>query len=273
MACSWDRVSLGGTGLRVSPLGLGSSYGIGAEDVEHAFDRGINCFYWGTLRRPSFGAGIGALARSHRDEMVVVVQTYSRVAMLMRPSLEVALRRLRLDHADVLLLGMWNSVPPERFFEAALRLIDAGLARHLMISCHRRATFGAYVDDPRVEAIMVRYNAAHPGAEDDVFPELVRRRPGVVAYTATCWGRLLDPRLTPAGERTPRASDCYRFALTRTEVDVALAGPANSAQLDEAMAALDRGPMSAEELAWMKRVGVAARGPAVTFPPWKSGRG
>jgi hypothetical protein len=82
---------------------------------------------------------------------------------------------------------------------------------------------------------MVRYNAAHRGAEEEVFPHTAMADPpGVVAYTATRWGALLDPALTPAGEPTPRGSDCYRFALTRSEVDVVIAGPKNGAELDEA---------------------------------------
>jgi aryl-alcohol dehydrogenase-like predicted oxidoreductase len=117
------------------------------------------------------------------------------------------------------------------------------------------------IRDPAFDAIMVRYNAAHPGAEREVFPHLDAggARPGVVAFTATRWGTLLDPRLTPAGDATPRASDCYRFSLSHPDVDLTLAGPKDRAQLDEALAALERGPMSAEEMAWMKRVGVAVR--------------
>ena len=70
----------------------------------------------------------------------------------------------------------------------------------------------------------------------------------------------MDPRRTPKGEKTPRASDCYRFALSNPNVDVCLAGPAGREQLDEALSALDRGPMAEDEIAWMKRIGVAIRG-------------
>jgi predicted aldo/keto reductase-like oxidoreductase len=73
---------------------------------------------------------------------------------------------------------------------------------------------------------------------------------------------LLDPQLMPAGEPVPRASDCYRFALTNPAVNVCLAGPRDAAELDEAMAALDRGPMSDDEIAWMKRVGASVRSKA-----------
>ncbi|XXT24231.1 hypothetical protein WME94_22070 [Sorangium sp. So ce429] len=272
----FQRTTLGRTGLGVSRLGLASN-GACRRDVEWAVDQGINYLYWGSLRRPDFGAAVRHLARSRRAELVVVVQTYARVAALVRPSVELALRRLGLDHADVLLLGWWNEPPDARIVDAARRVCEAGKARHIMISCHRRATFARYIADPTYGAIMVRYNAAHPGAETEVFPHLdpgptapgdgARPRPGVVAYTATRWGALLDPRLIPPGEPPPRGSDCYRFALTHPDVDVALCGAKTTDEVREALEALARGPMDAEELAWMKRVGAAVR----SAPPGRSG--
>jgi aryl-alcohol dehydrogenase-like predicted oxidoreductase len=239
-------------------LGLGP--GLEARDVERAFERGINYLYWGSLRAAPFGRGIANLARRHRSEMVVVVQTYSRVGWMMRGSLERALRELGTDYADFLLLGWWQAPPPPRILDAALALQAAGKARHILISCHHRPTFERLAANPAFGAIMVRYNAAHPGAEREVFPLLGEPKPGVVSYTATRWGALIDPRLTPPGEPTPRASDCYRFALTHPAVDVCLAAPSSAEMLDEALLALDRGPMSADEIAWMKRVGAGVRG-------------
>lgn len=259
MPCDWSKVSLGATGLRSSRLGIGSSFGVGAGDLEHAFERGIDYFYWGTVRRDGFGEGVTRLARAHRDRMVVVVQSYTRVAALMRPSLESALRRLKLESADFLLLGWWNAKPPERILDAARALVARGVTRHVMISCHDRPTIPGHARTAGVGAVMVRYNAAHPGADEDVFPHLPDPRPGVVAYTATRWGDLLNPALVPEGEPTPRASDCYRFALAHPSVDVCLCGPKDRAELDEAMAALDRGPMDAGEIAWMRRVGAEVK--------------
>jgi predicted aldo/keto reductase-like oxidoreductase len=85
------------------------------------------------------------------------------------------------------------------------------------------------------------------------------RRPGVVAFTATRWGTLLRPRFTPPGERTPSASDCYRFTLSHPAVDVCLSGPRNAAELDEALVAVERGPLDEGEMAWMRRVGAHVR--------------
>jgi predicted aldo/keto reductase-like oxidoreductase len=59
----------------------------------------------------------------------------------------------------------------------------------------------------------------------------------------------------PRGERAPRASHCYRFCLSHADVDLVLCGPADLEQVREACKALDEGPLSDAELAWMRRVG------------------
>ncbi len=259
MACSWDRVALGSTGLQTSPLGIASSYGLGGTDVERAFDRGVNYIYWGSFRNNDFGKGISRIAKRSRSDLIVVIQSYTRVASLMKPSLDLALWRLGLDYADILLLGWWNGTPPSRILDAARRLKEQGRARHIMVSGHDRLAFAKHIATPINDAIMVRYNAAHTGAEQDVFPHLASRRVGVVSYTATRWGDLLNPKKVPSGEQVPSSTDCYRFALTNPHVDVCLTGPRNGKELDEAMAALDRGPLDDNEMAWMRRVGKAVR--------------
>jgi aryl-alcohol dehydrogenase-like predicted oxidoreductase len=257
-----EKRTLGKTGLSTSAIALGSSYGIAGRDIESAFDRGVNAFLYGSLRRPGFARGVRALARdaNKRDRMIIAIQTYSRLGFLMRPFVWSALRSLGTDHVDVLGLAWWNDVPSRRIWDAALALRERGLVKHLMVSCHHRPSFEAFMKHDACEAWMLRYNAAHPGAEREVFPLFSGRtedRPGVFAFTATRWGSLLDPKLTPRGEPTPRASDCYRFVLTSPHVDAVITGPKNRAELDEAIAAMDRGPMSEDELAWMKRVGLA----------------
>jgi predicted aldo/keto reductase-like oxidoreductase len=105
--------------------------------------------------------------------------------------------------------------------------------------------------------VHLRYNAVHTGAEREVFRQIARNgnRPGVVAFTATSWRQLLDPTRVAPGERVPTATDCYRFVLSNPAVDVCLTGPASEAQAGEAPRAIELGPMSAKELAWMRRVG------------------
>jgi hypothetical protein len=102
-----------------------------------------------------------------------------------------------------------------------------------------------------LDALMIRYNAAHRGAEDDVFPVTDALDIPVIAYTALHWGALLeqdsnDPIITSA-------ADWYRFVLQSDSVTVVLAAPANRDELLADMAILEAGgPLSAgrfEELA------------------------
>jgi aryl-alcohol dehydrogenase-like predicted oxidoreductase len=251
-----ERRTLGRTGLEVGRLGMAASFGVPAAAVERAFERGVNYLYWGTLRRGPFGQALRNL-KPQRDRMVLVLQSYSRLAALLAPSVEIALRKLNFDHADVLLLGLWNNKPPTPILEAANRLRERGLVRHIAISTHQRPLVAELNADPGVSIVHVRYNAVHKGAESEVFPLLLSNGagPGIVAFTATSWRQLLNPKRIPPGERVPTATDCYRFVLSNSAVDVCMTGPANAAQSDDALRALDLGPLSTEEQAWMRRVG------------------
>jgi aryl-alcohol dehydrogenase-like predicted oxidoreductase len=205
------------------------------------------------------GDAIRNLAPRHRNELVVVIQSYARLGSIVARSLERALSKLHLDYADVLLLG-WHSKPPSaRMVDAALQLKTRGLIKHLAVSSHNRLMFPALLDDPRFAIWHVRYNAVHRGAEREVFPPLATRhranRPGLVTFTTTRWGHLCDPKRTPPGERTPIGTDCYRFALSHPMVNVVLAGPSSAEHMAQALRALELGPMTEDELAWIRRVG------------------
>lgn len=142
--------------------------------------------------------------------------------------------------------------------EAALRLKERGRIRHIAVSGHNRSLFQQFARDLRLQVLMMRYNAAHRGAETEAFPYLERQgepKAGVVCYTATRWETLIDPRNAPPGLRTPTAVDCYRFVLTNLAVDVCLTGPATAEQMAANLKALDLGPMSDEEMQWMRQVG------------------
>jgi aryl-alcohol dehydrogenase-like predicted oxidoreductase len=253
------RVALGKTGLQVSRIGLASSYGLGADGLQQAYEEyGINYLYWGSLRKESFGEGIRRLAQRKREDLVVVIQSYSRLAGMLTSSLERALGRLNLDHADILLLGFHSRPPSRRIMDAALQLRDQGKARFIGVSCHKRSTFRQYVHDGIFDMLMFRYSAAHRGAETEILPHMnVPDRPGTVAYTATRWGQLVNPKKIPPGEAVPHASDCYRFVLSQPQIDLCMSGPANVEQMKEGLSALDRGPLNSEEMAWMRRIGDA----------------
>ena len=133
----WKTTTLGKTGWKVGRLGLASSYGADERCVQMAVERGVNYLYWGSMRTAKFGDGLRSL-RSRRDEFRLVIQSYSRVAAMVPWSLERALKSLGTDHADILLLGMWNKDVSPAIFDRALRLRERGLIRAIAVSTHNR---------------------------------------------------------------------------------------------------------------------------------------
>jgi aryl-alcohol dehydrogenase-like predicted oxidoreductase len=258
---AWRETVLGRTNRTVGRLGLACSYGADDRCVAMAFDHGISYYYWGTFRRGDFGAGLRRLKHA-RDRILVTVQSYSRMASLVGWSLERALRKLEMDYADVLLLGLWNKPVRPAILDAARRLRERGLVRYLAVSTHHRPLAPKLAAAGDIDILHVRYNAIHRGAEREIFPLLESReaRPGIVSFTATSWGQLLTPAKVPQGDRVPTAADCYRFVLSNPAVDICLSGPKNAEQFQAALDALDRGPMDPDELAWMGRVGKAKYG-------------
>ena len=224
------------------------------------------------MRTGKFAQALRNLA-GRRDGMVLVVQSYSRMASLVGRSVERALRAIGYDHADLLLFGMWQKPVPPRILDAAGDLVRRGLVRRLAVSTHKRTLVPDIARGPVFDTVHFRYNAAHTGAERDIFPQLpAENRPGLVAFTATSWGQLTTggrgpiPRRwfggghIPEAERVPTAGDCYRFVLEQPDVDVCMTGPSTAEHVEQALEALRRGPMTADELEWMRRVGRAVYG-------------
>jgi aryl-alcohol dehydrogenase-like predicted oxidoreductase len=248
-----QRVQLGRTGLQVSRIGMGASYGVDAAALQDAFERGTNLFYFGTMRTAQMAHAVRQIAPVARDKLVVAIQSYTPWGWFLPISVERALRKLKLEYADLLILGKKDRPVSGRLLESALRLKESGKVRHLVVSAHRRAAFADHLRGGLIDVLMVRYNAAHTGAEKEVFPLLdAGDRPGVIAYTATRWGTLLQP--VPR-EQPATACDCYRFVLSHPAVDVCLAGPSNREELNDALKAAEMPSMSDEEVARMRRIG------------------
>src|SRR5271165_3453149 len=115
---SFTRAVLGRTGRQVTRLGVSSGYGVPGDPMERAFERGVNYLYWGTRRSDTFGAALRRLG-PRRDQFVLVIQSYTSIAPMVGWSLERALRALRFDYTDILLLGLWNRPVTPQILDAA----------------------------------------------------------------------------------------------------------------------------------------------------------
>ena len=248
---------LGRTGLKVGRLGVAASYGAPTKAFEEAFDKGCNYFYWGSMRKSNMREAIKNIcAQGRRDELVILVQSYSRSARLMESFFEKALRTLALDQVEILLLGWHNQRPGQKLLDQAMAMKEKGLFRFLALSGHNRKLFPELAQEGLFDLFHIRYNAAHRGAERETFPFIpAAGRPGIITYTATRWGRLLNPNKMPPGEVPPTASDCYRFSLSNPAVDVCLCGPKDEVQMKEALKTLALGPLNQEEMERMKKIG------------------
>jgi aryl-alcohol dehydrogenase-like predicted oxidoreductase len=243
----------------VSRLGVASGYRIPAAPLEKAFhEHGINLFYWGTFRTAAMAEAIRNISKTDRAKLVVMLQTYDHPGWWVRRSVEKGLRVLGLDSVEILLLGWVNRYPSRKLVDACLKLQQEGKVKHLAVSGHDRPFHGklAAKPDTPFAAQMLRYNAAHRGAEQEIFPLVpAANPPGIISYTATSWSQLLKPGNMPPGEPPMTAAECYRFALSNPKVDVCMTGPKNEEQLTQALTALDRGPLSPAEMDRARRIG------------------
>ena len=248
-------------GKRIHRLGLAANYGIDEAGVRGAMDRGVNTFLW-TMRAKGLKNPLKEALMRRRDEVAVI--GYAKIGWFgwgVRAGAEALLRDLGTDRLDVYLLG-WVGVgaaltsATER---ELLHLRESGKVGAIGVSIHDRPRAGDLAASSPLDLLMIRYNAAHPGAEREIFPKKRGHDPTILAYTATSWRKLLRAPKRWSGP-VMTAGDCYRFQLSSPDVDLALTGPASAEQLGENLDALDKGPLSDEEQAWMRAFGKAVHG-------------
>ena len=188
--------------------------------------------------------------------------------------MQAALTALGTDYIDVLTL--YYVERPREWDElaapgGALRYLqDAkrdGTVRRIGITSHQRTLAARMAESGLLDAVMVRYNAAHRGAEREVFPVTQRLGLPVIAYTALRWGALLRPTPEdPPGFSVPRPPDWYRFVLQRPEVAVTLAAPQTRTELEEDLRVLEAdGPLTQEAYSALAEHGDRVRRHAGSF--------
>jgi aryl-alcohol dehydrogenase-like predicted oxidoreductase len=253
-------------GIPVCRLGLGFTGYLAStltpEDVHHAIDCGVNFLNWsGLAEGPVSGdvltATVSALGRA-RESVVICAQFGARNAEDAAEELESALTVLGTNYIDVLTL--YYVEQPQEWAEltapdGALSYLQNakrdGRVRRIGITSHQRKLAAQMADSGMLDLLMIRYNAAHRGAEREIFPVTQRLGLPVIAYTALRWGALLKATPDdPPGFTVPPAPSWYRFVLQNPAVAVTLTAPKSREELDEDLQVLEAtGPLSDTEYA------------------------
>ena len=253
-----DRLPLGASELSVSPACLGMVETPDA--VRCAFENGINFFFvTADMHWPYYDAlrhGIASLLAdgvARREDIVVASVSYvSQPEFGWVPFQEVLSAVPGLEYLDVLVVGgAYGHDVDERIAQRRAQVAERFVgARAVGVTFHERQAAVRFANEELVDIAFLRYNPAHPGARDDVFPLLTRSRSllfnfksAAEAVTEADRERLgLDSRFW-----LPTVSDYYRFAFERCEVDGVLCAPSTPAEVTMLRDALERGPFSESE--------------------------
>lgn len=142
-------------------------------------------------------------------------------------------------------------------------LMATGIWTYVGFSGHKRHIILHMAQKwPVFDVLMVRYNAAHRGAEHEIFSHLDGKdRQGIVAFNALKHGAMLKrPRGWSESRPIPTARQCYRFVLSHPGMDLCLSGPSKFEHVKELVKIIEEGTMSPDELSYMREFGDTRRG-------------
>lgn len=258
------HTTLGRTGWPVYRIGLSASYRPGSETVQAALDHGVN-FFFGFGLDTQLRKGLRDVISRTRERVHIATGAYNYIwgRSNLRRALEKRLRQFGTEYIDLFMfLGIMKPREfPRSVLDGMLRLKEEGKVRAIGVSIHDRKYAGMLAASGELDVLMIRYNAAHRGAERDIFPHLTAQNPGLVSYTATRWTALTRaPRGWDKNRSLPPAASAYRFVLTNPAVHVCLMAPRSLRQFEENMRQIEAGPLQEEEMVVMREYGDAVYG-------------
>jgi aryl-alcohol dehydrogenase-like predicted oxidoreductase len=253
------RGPLGKLGTPVTRLGLSATYRPGKAAIHKAIDEGINYFFYFGFDT-QMPAALRDVIRARRDQFVLATGGYNWILWRsnLRRTLEQRLRKMKTDYIDIFhYLGVAQRKHWTPKIQDELQAIrESGLVRAVSISTHDRMLASDLANQGVLDAMMIRYNAAHRGAETEIFPQLPATNPAVVSFTATRWRYLTRrPRGYPKDARVPTAGMCYRFVMSNPSVHVCLSAPMNLRQLQDNLAEVRKGPLGEDDMQFMRDFG------------------
>jgi hypothetical protein len=254
----------------VSPFCLGM---VRDEDaVSEAFDAGINFFFvtadmhWPLYEQTRKGlANLLARGGGIRDRIVVAGVSYvAQPEFCYVPFKELINSVPGLGRLDVTLAGATRAHDFPARVAQYRRHIDWG-ARAFGATFHERPFAAETMATRAVQIGFIRYNAFHRGAEREIFPRVAARSPSLL-YNFKSNERLSDAEYEALGLPEtywrPDATDYYRFALARPELDGILCAPRTPKEVVELLESVERGPLTEEEHTYLCDLADVAKGKA-----------
>ena len=247
---------------------------LSAEDVRLAMGSGINYLNW-SGHEDGMSQAIEELGSSQRAQVVVALQFSARTVTAGKKELKKVLSILQTGYIDVLTIYYMESeaewceiMKPGGVLGFLHEMKQQGKIRLIGLTTHQRVLGAKWAQTGQLDLLMIRYNGAHPGAEEDVFPITRRLKIPVVGFTCMRWGAML--RSTPddpPGFKVPTGRDWYRFSLSNPDVAVALMAPNGRQELLDNLSIIkDWKPLDSEYLKMLKAHGQRIRKHAGHFP-------
>jgi predicted aldo/keto reductase-like oxidoreductase len=243
------------------------------DDVLLALDRGVNYWNW-CGHEDGMSEAIRELG-TRRTQVVIGIQLTAREDREARHELEKILERLKTDYIDVVSLYYvetpedWAQVMgPKGAFSSLKKAKEEGLLKMIGLTTHQRPLAKRILSNRYLDLLMVRYNAAHRGAEKELFPLSQQLGVPVVSFTGLRWKALLSSTPEdPKGFTPPLAREWYRFVLANPAVSVALMAPNGRMELLENLELLaDWRLPEPQEYETLRRHGDRVRRHARSFP-------
>ena len=245
--------TLGRTGLKVTPVGMGVMNCSDPAVLLRAFDLGINfydtadCYMWGRNEEM-----VGKVFQGKRDKVLIQTKVHQNDEKKMRASVERSLRRLKTDTIDVLLWHNLHSpeeVSHQEYFEFMTKMKKEGKVRFTGFSAHNNmasllieASKGGHHD-----VALVSYNFTHSKKLKEAVATAVKSGIGIVAMKTQAGGYKKEK----IGGLSPHQA-ALKYVLMDQNVAATVPGATTIEEIDESAAVMGT-PLSGRNVEELKQ--------------------
>jgi predicted aldo/keto reductase-like oxidoreductase len=260
---------LGRTELKVSELGLGTIKTENPAVMRRALDLGIN--YFDTAECYQGGNAevrLGEALAGRRGEAIVATKWHTNgrtPAEDLLASLESSLKRLKMDHVDLIQIhgaGRVGQVESDELWEAFSRAKQAGKVRFNGLSTHSNQVevIRAAIKTGRYDAVLPSYNAVIGERVGGAIAEAKKAGLGVIAMKAL--QPVHDGKGTEAfaGLKGSPYQQAIQWLLRDQNVSTVIVDMPTFEQLDEDLGAVVTPPRQAEREEFERAVALVAAG-------------